>query len=145
MRIQHPRAAKGLTPPARVHVAQRDTRPVDDEGYFECPDAKAPAIKQALARKYDVEFEGGEVVVDEDVGEAPAEENTDEEESAADEEDVDEFDLATFLEQGYTDRADAVEAGEVDAHLDAIEDAETSTTVTDAIDDRRTELADAEE
>jgi len=47
------------------------------------------------------------------------------------------FDVDAWLEQPYTDRADRVRAGDVDAHLDVIGEAETSDTVRDAIGERR--------
>jgi len=46
-----------------------------------------------------------------------------------------------WLDGDYTERADAVADGRVDAHLDAIEDAETSETVIEAVEERREELA----
>lgn len=52
----------------------------------------------------------------------------------------DEFDLDAFLDQDYTLRVAAVEAGDVDEHLGAIEDEDTSQNVLDAIDERRDEL-----
>jgi len=52
----------------------------------------------------------------------------------------DAFDVEAWLEQDYQDRASRVHAGEVDDHLDAIADAETSDTVRDAIGERRAEL-----
>ena len=53
---------------------------------------------------------------------------------------ADDFELNGWLENDYQDRADAVLDGGLDDHLDKIEDAETSETVLDAIEDRRTEL-----
>jgi len=50
------------------------------------------------------------------------------------------FDTDAWLDQDYTDRADRVRAGDVDEHLDAIAEAETSSTVLDAIGERRAEL-----
>lgn len=52
----------------------------------------------------------------------------------------DEFDAEAWLDQHYTDRADAVRAGEVDADLDKIADIETSETVRDAVAERLSEL-----
>lgn len=145
VRIEHPRAARGKQPPATVSYAQRGRAAVDDEGYFEIPEKYAPGVMQSLARKYDVEFDDGEVILPDgpaDQEDEPPDES-DTTTSAEDEpsDDGDEFDLEAFLDDSYTDRADAVAAGEVDAHLDAIEDAETSQTVTDAIETRRDELA----
>ena len=54
---------------------------------------------------------------------------------------ADDFDLEAFLDDDYQDRADAVEAGEVDDHLDALAEEETSQTVLDAIEARREALA----
>ena len=52
----------------------------------------------------------------------------------------DNFDMDSFMSQGYRDRVDMVESGEVDDHLDEIEDEESSSTVRSAIDERRDEL-----
>lgn len=60
--------------------------------------------------------------------------------SDGEEADNSEFDVEEWLDQGYQKRADAVRAGDVDDHLNTIEDAETSDTVTDAIEERRDEL-----
>lgn len=46
------------------------------------------------------------------------------------------FDAEAWLDQHYTARVDAVEAGDVDDHLGKIRHVETSQTVLDAIDDR---------
>jgi len=56
------------------------------------------------------------------------------------ESDDEEFDLEAWLDQDYEVRAERVEAGEVDAHLEAIAEAETSDNVLDAIGVRRAEL-----
>jgi nucleoside-diphosphate-sugar epimerase len=50
------------------------------------------------------------------------------------------FDAEAWLDQDYQTRADRVRDGDVDAHLAAIADAETSQTVLDAVNDRRDEL-----
>ena len=50
------------------------------------------------------------------------------------------FDAEAWLDQDYQTRADRVRDGDVDSHLAAIADAETSQTVQDAVDDRRDEL-----
>jgi len=50
------------------------------------------------------------------------------------------FDTGEWLDQDYEVRAERVEAGEVDAHLEAIAEAETSDNVLDAIGVRRAEL-----
>lgn len=50
------------------------------------------------------------------------------------------FDADEWLEQDFGDRAEQVRSGDVDEHLDAIDDAETSDTVRDAIGERRAEL-----
>lgn len=49
-------------------------------------------------------------------------------------------DVEAWLEQDYQDRADRVRAGDVDAHLETIAEAETSDTVRDAIGERRADL-----
>ena len=50
------------------------------------------------------------------------------------------FDAEVWLEQNYQTRAERVDDGDVDAHLAAVADVETSQTVLDAVDDRRDEL-----
>lgn len=72
-----------------------------------------------------------------DVQDAEFREVNDETESTGD---SDGFDADEWLEQDFGDRADRVRAGDVDDHLDAIDDAETSDTVRDAIGERRAEL-----
>ena len=62
-------------------------------------------------------------------------------ETGSDDENSDEFDAEAWLDEDYGDRADRVRAGDVDAHLEAIAEAETSDTVLDAIGERRAELA----
>jgi len=47
------------------------------------------------------------------------------------------FDAEAWLDQDYRDRADRVEAGDVDEHLGKIRNVETSDTVIDAIDERQ--------
>lgn len=54
--------------------------------------------------------------------------------------DVGEWDETEWLDGDYQDRADLVRTGAVDAHLDAIEDVETSDTVLGAVEARREEL-----
>ena len=55
-------------------------------------------------------------------------------------EDAESFDEAAWLDDGYETRAERVRSGDVDDHLDEIEDAETSSTVEDAVAERRAEL-----
>ena len=57
-----------------------------------------------------------------------------------DESDGGAFDEDAWLDQDYTDRAEQVRTGEVDAHLETIDDIETSGNVRDAIGERRAEL-----
>lgn len=52
----------------------------------------------------------------------------------------DNFEANGWLENDYQDRAEAVRAGGLDEFLDEIEEAETSETVIDAVDERRAEL-----
>lgn len=68
----------------------------------------------------------------------PADESDAEEAPAAD--DGDEWDEAQWLDLGYKERETRVLGGEVDDHLDAIEDAETSKTVEQAVEERRETL-----
>lgn len=70
--------------------------------------------------------------------------DSDEETAADSDDDTDSegFDVDEWLGQDYQDRADAVRDGEVDDHLDEIDEAETSGTVRDAIGERRAELED---
>ncbi|MFW6435002.1 MAG: hypothetical protein ACOCY1_01335 [Halovenus sp.] len=97
---------------------------------------------------------GDRAEVDEDLAEYLTEERGDfeivdadsdsDEETSTDSDDADaeEFDVDEWLDDDYEDRADAVRAGEVDEHLDEIDEAETSGTVRDAIGERRAELED---
>lgn len=62
-----------------------------------------------------------------------------ERESEADD-DGEDFSVNGWLENDYTDRADAVREGGLDDYLNEIEAAETSQTVLDAVEDRRAEL-----
>jgi hypothetical protein len=67
---------------------------------------------------------------------------------ATDSDDSGEFDAAAWLEADYRKRAERVRSGAVDAHLDAIDAAETSQTVAEAVAERRAEMqadADGEE
>ena len=57
-----------------------------------------------------------------------------------DDDEMEPFDTEAWLDQDYQTRADRVRDGDVDGHLAAIADAETSQTVQDAVDDRRDEL-----
>ena len=62
-------------------------------------------------------------------------------EDETDESEADEaFDEDAWLEQDYETRAHIVRTGEVDAHLDTIDEIETSGNVRDAIGERRAEL-----
>jgi hypothetical protein len=54
--------------------------------------------------------------------------------------DATDFETNGWLDNDYGDRADAVLAGGLDDYLDEIEEAETSQTVIDAVDERRAEL-----
>jgi hypothetical protein len=60
--------------------------------------------------------------------------------SDSDESDTDGFNVDAWLEQDYQERADRVRAGDVDDHLDVLDEEETSDTVRDAIGERRAEL-----
>ena len=50
------------------------------------------------------------------------------------------FDADEWLDRPYQERADRVLDGDVDEHLEMIDDAETSDTVRGAVDERRAEL-----
>lgn len=52
----------------------------------------------------------------------------------------DDFSIDGWLDNDYENRAEAVREGGVDDYLDEIEDAETSQTVIDAVEERRSEL-----
>lgn len=54
--------------------------------------------------------------------------------------DVIEFDVESFVAQNAGPQVKAIKAGDVDAHLDAIADANEYATVSDAISARRAEL-----
>ena len=53
------------------------------------------------------------------------------------------FEINGWLENDYQDRADAVLEGGLDDYLEEIEEAETSDTVIDAVEERRAELEEA--
>ncbi|MFC5135492.1 MULTISPECIES: hypothetical protein [Haloferacaceae] len=84
--------------------------------------------------------------VDDDTDESDSTgENDDEtdETDSTDESNADGSDLIAvdeWLDNPYQERADRVLEGDVDAHLDTIAEEETSTTVQDAIGERRAEL-----
>jgi len=90
---------------------------------------------ERLAQRADFELldgDGSEGVADGEVNETALEETP-----TTDEATDDTFDAEAWLEQGYRTRANRVADGEVDEHLKAIDDAETSETVKDAVDERR--------
>lgn len=93
---------------------------VDEDGTFEVPDRQAGWLDSWCAANG---YDRAAVVVDE-----------------ADEDEATGFDAEAWLDEDYLDRAAAVREGEVDEHLDAIEAAETSQTVEEAVADRRAEL-----
>lgn len=101
-------------------------------------------LPQGLAQHL-VEDVGDFEYVDDEPVASPAASDADEPRGGADtsggDSDVSGFNRDEWLEQDYQTRADRVEAGEVDDHLDTIADVETSDTVTDAIGIRRAELA----
>ena len=72
--------------------------------------------------------------------------DTSEDDSASDESPADgsesdeTFDEDEWLDDDYTDRAEQVRSGEVDANLETIDEIETSGKVRDAIGERRAEL-----
>lgn len=74
---------------------------------------------------------------DGDGADSVSDENTDNDDGATSE---DAFDVDEWLDQDYQTRADRVNAGDVDDHLQEIKDAETSGNVKEAIADRRDEL-----
>jgi len=78
-------------------------------------------------------------VSDEEVGDEASSDGDEENEEEGTEEGTEEeaFEIETWLDQDYQTRADRVEDGDVDEHLDTIAEAETSQTVQNAIDDRR--------
>lgn len=63
-----------------------------------------------------------------------------EEEAAEDAAEPEGFDVEAWLDQHYQAREEQVRDGDVDEHLDAIAEAETATTVQDAIGERRAEI-----
>lgn len=78
--------------------------------------------------------ERGDFEVIEDDDSAPQEEDK------PPDEDGDDFSVNGWLENDYQDRADAVLDGGLDDFLDEIEEAESSETVIDAVQERRDEL-----
>ena len=96
-------------------------------------------------------FEDGDIVdVDEDLADylcekdafgRVEEDETLEEAEAASEDVAEGFDVDAWIdEHHYQERAEQVRAGEHDEHLDAIAEAESATTVQDAVGERRAEL-----
>jgi len=102
------------------------------------------------------QFEEGDIVdIDEDladylcekdafgrVDETPAEVEDDaEDEAASDESESEGFDVDEWIdEHHYQERAEQVRDGEHDEHLDVIAEAESATTVQDAVGERRAEI-----
>ncbi len=75
-------------------------------------------------------------------GDAPAAESNSSESPGADTDaEPDGFDVDTWIDDNhYQERAEEVRDGEHDEHLDAIAEAESATTVQDAVGERRAEL-----
>jgi len=98
-----------------------DERDVDDD------------LAEYLADREDFEVVGETTEADADTGDGA---NRDEES------DSETFDEDTWFDDhdDYQDRVAAVEAGDVDTHLDVIKEAESSQNVIDAVEDRRDEL-----
>jgi len=71
--------------------------------------------------------------------ESPSTDDEDGSEGSSSDADSD-FDADEWLEADFRDRADLVLEGRADDYLDPIEEVETSTTVTDAVEERRAEL-----
>lgn len=92
--------------------------------------------------EYLVEERGDFQVVDAGEPEEPAPEEAETEAEPEPSEDTadESFDVDEWLDRDYQDRAEAVAAGDVDDHLEEIEDEETSETVIEAIQGRRDEL-----
>lgn len=118
----------------------------------EVPDGKAEYLVEEVGDFEYAEDAGttgdADEPVDDDVHveDGPPDDNADN--SAPESEDGDEgdgdggeFDIDAWLDHDYQERADRVNAGEVDDHLDQIAEEETSDTVLDAIGVRRAELA----
>jgi len=124
-------AGQTLEPEATVEVASGlAERLVDDVGTFEyvdvadgAPDASDPDdAGDTGASTSAADSDSAEPPADEPGGEGGA------------------FDVDQWLDRDYTERADRVRAGDVDAHLEEIADAERSDTVLDAIGERRAEI-----
>lgn len=94
----------------------------------------------SLVDRYDY-FEEGEP--DDDDGDEEPLQEQEPEDGAVVTEDVTppaDFDEAAWMDQDHEVRADRVEEGEVDNHLDRLEAVERSQTVQDSIEERREEL-----
>ena len=97
-------------------------------------------------------FEEGDIVeVDEQLadslceqdafGRVESDDTLDEDGSGAEDDTTDGWDIDAWIdEHHYQAREEQVLAGEHDEHLDAIAEAESSTTVQDAVDERRAEI-----
>ena len=105
----------------------------DDEGVYDVDD---DAEEQYRSRGWEHPDEAD----GEDSDEADASDAGSADESAEQSDESGEFDAEAWLDRSYQDRKQAVQDGDVDDHLDAIEDAETSENVQEAVEERRAEL-----
>lgn len=113
-------------PHSTVSFGPRRRYTVED-GTITVPDDRADAAMDALAGAYDVEYTDDGTIA----GDSETAEESDE---------TVQWNEDDWMDLPYGDRADAVREGRVDDHLDDIADVETSSTVTDAVEERKDEL-----
>lgn len=129
-RLEHPRAAvEGQNPPSRV-ATDAGRVPVDEDGYFDASEA-SEAWRSRFASAYGVTWaDDGSVEAVEAGSSGPDPRGLD----------AGEWSEEAWLGVDYEERADMVRSGDVDAHLEAIAECETSSTVEEAVDERQAAL-----
>lgn len=110
-----------------------------EHGEFEIADGSVEVDGYETASDLVDEF-GSLAWADADPGQPDGGAGADDGDDDAEPESDDGFDIDAWLDHDYEDRAREVEAGGVDAHLDAIKANERSATVIDAVDERIDEL-----
>jgi hypothetical protein len=116
---------------------------VTDVEYTDVEDSDADVESEAATGddSDDTETDDSEAAeADEDADTDTGDEAASESEAADDVEEWADWNAEDWLDVTYQDRVDAVANGSVDNHLEAITEVETSQTVTDAVDERQSEL-----
>lgn len=104
---------------------------VDRKRYFEPAPESAEVDVSTIESDVDQDTGAGEGSSADGGNSIPAEDPSEE---------PDDFDAEEWLSVSYQERAELVRNGEADEYLASIEEAETSETVEDAVDERREEL-----